>query len=209
MFPVEQQTAVQQPGIARRLYNWVLHWAETPYGLPALALLAFCESSFFPIPPDPLLIALGLAVPRRALVYALVCSASSVLGGLFGYLLGWGLWGSLGPLFFTYVPGVTPDLFAIVQTKYQQYSFWAVFTAGFTPIPYKVFTLSAGVFGVNLGVFVLASILGRSARFFLIGLLVRLFGAPVKRFIERYFNLLSIGFMVALLFGFLVLKLVF
>lgn len=207
MVPVEQHQCTQKRGTVRGLYDWVLHWAETPYGIAALAVLAFSESSFFPIPPDPLLIALGLGLPRRVFIYALVCSASSVAGGIFGYVLGWGLWGSIGQFFFTYVPGVTPEVFDIVQAKYQQYSFWAVFSAGFTPIPYKVFTLTAGIFGINLGVFLLASVLGRSARFFLIGLLIWKFGAPVKAFIERYFNLLSVVFVVLLILGFLVIKL--
>jgi membrane protein YqaA with SNARE-associated domain len=207
MLSLEQQRHIRKPGIGRRLYHWVLHWAETPYGLLALAVLAFSEASFFPIPPDPLLIALGLALPQRAFVYALVCSVSSVSGGLFGYLLGWGLWESLGQVFFAYVPGFTPEVFDLVQAKYQQYSFWAVFSAGFTPIPYKVFTLAAGVFGINLGVFLLASGLSRSARFFLIGYLIWQFGSPVKTFIERYFNLLSVVFVVLLILGFLVLKL--
>jgi membrane protein YqaA with SNARE-associated domain len=208
MIPVEQQQYLPKPGIVRRLYDWVLHWAETPYGLLALAVLAFCESSFFPIPPDPLLIALGLALPERVFVYALVCSASSILGGCFGYLLGWGLWESLGQVFFTYVPGFTPEVFEIVQAKYEKYSFWAVFSAGFTPIPYKVFTLAAGVFGINLGVFLLASGLSRSARFFLIGLLIWQFGAPIKTFIERYFNLMSVVFVILLILGFAIMKFV-
>ena len=207
MVPVEQQQHTQEPGRARRLYAWVLHWAETPYGLPALAVLAFSESSFFPIPPDPLLIALGLALPRRAMVYVLVCSVSSILGGCFGYLLGWGLWEPLSQIFFAYVPGFTPEVFEIVRAKYEQYGFWAVFSAGFTPIPYKVFTLTAGVFEINLGVFLLASGLSRSARFFLIGLLVWKFGAPIKVFIERYFNLLSVIFVVLLILGFAIIKL--
>jgi len=205
MVPIEQQHYTPHPGIVRRLYDWVLHWADTPYGIPALAVLAFSESSFFPIPPDPLVLALGLARPQRALLYALVCSASSVLGGLFGYLLGWGLWESLDQIFFTYVPGISPDVFAIVQAKYAQYTFWAVFTAGFTPIPYKVFTLAAGVFEVNLWTFVLASILGRSARFFLIAVLIWQFGTPIKQFIERYFNLLSVVFVVLLILGFTII----
>jgi membrane protein YqaA with SNARE-associated domain len=207
MFPVEQKLIVARPGILRRLYDWVLHWAETPYGFIALALLAFVESSVFPIPPDPLLIALGLALPQRAFVAACVCSVSSVLGGLFGYLLGWGLWEVLGQVFFTYVPGFTPEVFELVRMKYDQYSFWAVFTAGFTPIPYKVFTVAAGVFGVHIGVFLLASILGRSGRFFLVALLIWKYGTPIKAFIEHYFNLLSVAFVVLLFLGFLIIKL--
>ncbi len=208
MLPVEQSPALTRPGHLRRLYDWVMHWAETPYGLVALALLAFSESSFFPIPPDPLLIALGVAVPQRAFTAALVCSVSSVLGGVFGYALGWGLWETLGQVFFAYVPGFTPEVFELVRSKYEQYGFWAVFTAGFTPIPYKVFTVAAGVFGLNLGVFLVASGLSRAGRFFLIALLIWRFGAPIKTFIDRYFSLLSIVFAVLLILGFVVVKLV-
>lgn len=208
MIPMEQEHRTARPGAIRRLYDWVLHWAETPYGLVALALLAFAESSVFPIPPDPLLITLGLALPKRVFFAALVCSVSSVLGGLFGYVLGWGLWGVLGQVFFTYVPGFTPEIFELVRLKYEQYNFWAVFTAGFTPIPYKVFTVAAGVFEVNVGIFLLASVLGRSGRFFLVALLIWKFGTPIKSFIERYFNLLSLVFVALLILGFVVIKLV-
>ena len=207
MVPITQSQSTFKPGVIRRLYDWVLHWAQTPYGLIALIVVAFSESSFFPIPPDPLLIAMGLVLPQRAFFYALICSISSVLGGCFGYILGWGLWGSLEPFFFTYIPGFTPGLFETVQTKYEQYSFWVVFTAGFTPIPYKVFTLAAGVFGINLWIFLLASGLSRTARFFLIGLLIWQFGAPVKTFIDRYFNLLSVLFIILLILGFTIIKL--
>ena len=203
----EQYASKAKRGVVRRLYDWVLHWAQTPYGLVALILVAVSESSFFPIPPDPLLLALGLACPQRALGYALLCAGSSVLGGLFGYALGWSLWESLGPLFFAYVPGFTPAVFELVSVKYTQYGFWAIFSAGFTPIPYKVFTIAAGVFEVNLGVFLLASALGRSARFLLIGVLVWKFGSPIKAFVEQYFNLLSVAFVVVLLLGFAVIKL--
>ncbi len=206
MIPVEAQQYTAKISLLHRLYTWVLHWAETPYGLPALALLAFCESSFFPIPPDPLLIALALARPRRAFVYALVCSISSIAGGSFGYLLGWSLWEAVGDLFFAYVPGVTPEVFATVQAQYQRYRFWAVFSAGFTPIPYKVFTLAAGVFRINFVIFLVASSLSRAARFFLIGLLIWRFGIPVKRFIDRYFNLLSVAFVILLILGFVAIK---
>ncbi len=208
MVPITQQQRMPKPSAMRRLYDWVLHWAQTPYGLLALIVVAFSESSFFPIPPDPLLIAMGLALPQRAFVYALTCSVSSVLGGGLGYALGWGLWGSIEPIFFTYVPGFTPEVFETVRTKYEQYSFWVVFSAGFTPIPYKVFTLAAGVFGINLWIFLLASGLSRSARFFLVGFLIWRFGAPVKTFIDRYFNLLSVAFVILLILGFSVIKLV-
>ncbi len=213
---VEERSAVtsppratgSHPHVFRRLYDWVLHWAETPYGLRALALLAFSEASFFPIPPDPLLLALGLGAPPRALLYALVCAGSSVMGGLGGYLIGWKAWEALGPLFFAYVPGVTPEAFAAVGAKYAAYSFWSVFTAGFTPLPYKVFTIAAGVFRIDLGTFLLASVLSRTARFGLLGALAWYFGLPVRTFIERYFNVLSVLFVVLLFLGFLVIRFV-
>ncbi|GIX46334.1 MAG: cytochrome b561 [Candidatus Tectimicrobiota bacterium] len=205
---MSQRALPRRTNVLHRLYHWVLHWAETPYGGPALAALAFSEASFFPLPPDPLLLALGLGQPRRALWYALVCSISSVLGGLGGYLIGWGLWEAVGWLFFAYVPGVTPEAFALVGSKYHAYGFWAVFSAGFTPIPYKVFTLAAGVFRLDVGTFLLASALSRTARFGLLGALAWQFGPPVRAFIDRYFNLLSVVFVLLLLLGFAVVRFV-
>jgi len=195
--------------LIRRLYDWVLHWAETPYGAPALFLLAFVESSVFPVPPDVLLIALCITLPRRAWYYALLCSVGSLLGGMLGYLLGWGFWSLLDDFFFSYVPGFTPDLFARVQALYAEHDFWVVFAAGFTPIPYKVITIAAGVFLINFPIFVLASLIGRSARFFLVAGLIRRFGPGIRSFVDRYFNLLSLLFLILLVGGFLVVKYVF
>ena len=193
----------------RRLYDWVLHWANTPYGAPALFLLAVAESSVFPVPPDVLLIALSISLPHRAWYYATLCSIGSVVGGIFGYLLGWGFWSLLADFFFTYVPGFTPQLFARVQALYAEHDFWVVFAAGFTPIPYKVITIAAGVFLINFPVFVLASIIGRSARFFLVAGLIRRYGPGIRSFVDRYFNLLSMIFLLLLIGGFLALKYAF
>jgi membrane protein YqaA with SNARE-associated domain len=195
--------------IFRRLYDWVLHWANTPYGAPALFLLALAESSVFPVPPDVLLIALSISLPHRAWYYATICSLGSVIGGVIGYLLGWGFWSLLADFFFTYVPGFTPQLFARVQALYAEHDFWVVFAAGFTPIPYKVITIAAGVFLINFPVFVLASIIGRSARFFLVAGLIRRYGPGIRSFVDRYFNLLSLLFLILLIGGFLVLKYAF
>lgn len=126
----------------RRLYNWVLHWAETPYAVPALAILAFTESSFFPIPPDVLLIALTLSVPSNGVWYATVCSVASVLGGMAGYAIGWGFWEIVKGFFLTYV--FSEALFNQVGEYYADNAFLYIFTAAFTPIPYKVFTVAAG-----------------------------------------------------------------
>jgi len=190
-------------GPVRRLYDWVLHWAATPYGLTALVLLAVAESSVFPIPPDPLLLALCLAAPRRSFRIAAWATVGSVVGGIIGYAIGAGAWTLTSDFFFATVPGVTPDAFTSVQELYDRYDFWAVFLAGLTPLPYKVFTLSAGVFGVNFGIFVVASILSRGLRFFLVAAFVYRFGPPVARFIDRYFNLLTVVFGVLLVLGFL------
>jgi membrane protein YqaA with SNARE-associated domain len=190
----------------RWLYEWVLHWAATPYGVPALAIIAFAESSFFPVPPDVLLLALCLGAPARSFYFAVVCSISSVVGGIGGYLIGMFLWEQVHQFFFAYV--FREEVFLRVQEIYRTYDFWAVFAAGFTPIPYKVFTIAAGVFDLDFPRFVLASVLSRSARFFLVAGLIWKFGPPIKEFIDRYFNLLSVAFMVLLIGGFAVIRFV-
>jgi membrane protein YqaA with SNARE-associated domain len=195
-------------GPIRRLYDWVLHWAETPYGAPALFGLALAESSFFPIPPDPLLIALCLGAPALSLRFAANALVASVVGGIIGYGIGAGAWHLLQDWFFAYVPGVSPEAFAGVQGLYERYDFWAIFLAGLTPIPYKVFTLSAGVFSINFPVFVLASVLSRGLRFFVLASLIFHFGQPITRFIDKYFNMLAWVFGLLLIGGFLVIELV-
>jgi membrane protein YqaA with SNARE-associated domain len=188
----------------RRLYDWVLSWAETPYGTWALFLLAFCESSFFPIPPDILLIALAVAVPKKSLKYALICSAGSVLGGCFGYLIGWQFMASIGsPIVDFYGLGTKVEY---IGSLYNKYDAWAVAIAGFTPIPYKVFTIAAGIFKINFSVFVLTSLLSRSARFFIVGGLIYIFGPKIQGFIDKYFNILAVAFTVLLVLGFVVIK---
>lgn len=196
----------QKPGVIRRLYDWVLHWADTPYGTPALGILSFAESSFFPVPPDVLLIALGIGKPKRAFFYALVCSLASVAGGVVGYLIGAGLWSLLANFFFTYIPGFTPEVFAKVEALYREWGFVAVLIAGFTPIPYKVFSIASGVLGMGLPLFALASALSRSARFFIVSAMIYFFGEPIKKVIDKYFNLLSILFVILLIGGFFAIK---
>ena len=197
----------KRSGPVRQLYDWVLHWAETPYGGPALFVLALAESSFFPIPPDPLLIALCLGAASRSLRFALIATSASVLGGMIGYGIGAGAWDLAEPWFYQYVPGVSPEAFEQVQVQYDRWDFWAIFFAGLTPIPYKVFTLSAGVFSINFGIFVVASVLSRSIRFFVLAGLIFKFGKPIGSFIDRYFNLLAWIFGILLLGGFLVVEL--
>ena len=192
----------------RPLYDWVLHWADTPYGLQALAILALAESSFFPIPPDPLLIALCLGATGRALRFAAVTTIASVVGGLLGYAIGAVVWGSVSGFFFEYVPGVTPEAFASVQGLYDRWDFWAVFMAGLTLIPYKVFTISAGVFAINFPVFVLASVLSRGLRFFLLAGLIYLYGESIRSFVDRYFNLLTWIFALIFVLGFVLIPVI-
>lgn len=195
-----------RPNPIRKLYDWVLHWADTPYGVLALFLIAFAESSFFPLPPDPLLLALCLGAAKRSLRFAAIATLASVAGGVLGYALGAGAWTLLEPWFFSYVPGVSQEAFDGVQAFYNEHGFAAVFLAGLTPIPYKVFTLASGVFGINFGSFLLASILSRGFRFFLIAGLVYKFGAPIERFIDQHFDKLVILFSLLFVGGFLVIE---
>lgn len=187
-----------------RLYGWVLHWAKTPYGTWALFILAFSESSFFPIPPDVLLIALSVVLPKKSLRYALVCSVGSILGGCFGYLIGWQFMATVGDAIIRFYGLI--DKYEYIQQLYSLYDAWVVGIAGFTPIPYKVFTITAGAFRINFAVFLIASAVSRSARFFIVGGLIYLFGPKIESFIERYFNPLAIAFVILLILGFVVIK---
>ena len=192
----------------RRLYDWVIHFAQTPYGLWALFVLSFAESSFFPIPPDVLLGPLALGAPKKWFRFALACSVASVLGGVLGYCIGMFAWGAIGPWVFQHFAWakITEENFAIFAQKYAQYGFWVVFTCGFTPLPYKVCTISAGVAGISFPGFLVASALSRSARFFLVAGLMGWKGERIRPFVERYFNWLSLAFVGLLIGGFLVIK---
>lgn len=191
----------------RRLYDWVLHWAKTPAAERALFLIAFVESSVFPIPPDVLLIAMALSHREKWFRYGTICLVGSVLGGLTGYLIGWGVWEVVDQWFFQYV--FSEATFEKVRGLYARYDFWVVFTAAFTPIPYKVFTIAGGVCRINLVSFFIASLLGRGGRFFLVAGLLRIFGEPVQAFIEKYFNWLTYAFAAALIGGFLAIRYLF
>ena len=217
----------KKPGIIRRLYNWVLSWAETPYGTPALFGLSFAESSFFPIPPDVLQIALSASKPRRAYWYATVSLTGTVLGALLGYYIGFMLWHVLENFFYTYLFSrenfayVAGDAAAGIDRtdpdspyfdtpaqigQYHAHGFWAVFFGAVTPIPYKIFTIAAGVCQISLPLFIFASILGRGCRFYAVASLLFFFGEKVKVWIDKYFNILSFVFGVLLIGGFIALK---
>jgi membrane protein YqaA with SNARE-associated domain len=190
----------------RRLYDWVLHWAETPHAVGALAVLAFAEASFFPVPPDVLLIAMCLGRPKRGMRFAALCSAASVLGGLAGYGIGAALWSQVDTWFYRFVPGFNPARFAQVAALYREYGVLVVFTAGFTPIPFKLFTVASGVLAMPLLPFLGAALVGRAGRFFLVAGLILVFGDPVRGFIDRYFNWLALLFTVLLAGGVLAVR---
>jgi len=182
------------------LKEWTVSWAQSENAVFALFGLAFAESSFFPIPPDLLLIVMSLNSPGHALSYALVCTAGSTVGGAFGYGLGKGGGRPLLKRF------VSERKIRLVHDYFRKYEAWAIGIAGFTPIPYKIFTLSAGVFYIDFVKFILVSLVSRGARFFLVAGLIALFGEYITGFIERYFNLLSILFVVLLVGGFYAVK---
>jgi len=196
----------------RKLYDWVLKWSESKYGPLALFVLAFSESSFFPIPPDVLLIALALGARKKSFQFALICSLASIAGGLLGYSIGHYLWwnggaySTIAHFFFNNIPGFNEGIFTSIQHQYSEYGFMIIFTAGFTPIPYKIFTISAGAFNINLPLFIIASAISRSARFFLVAGLIWKFGNPIKDFINKYFNVLSTIFTILLIGGFILIK---
>ena len=188
----------------KKLYFWVLHWADTPYALPMLFLLSFAESSFFPIPPDVLLIAICFSTPTKWFKLALWCTLGSVLGGLLGYGIGWGLWESVGEPIVAFYHG--EPIMEKVKMWYETYGFWGILVAAVTPIPYKVFTIASGTMHFDMVQFIFASVIGRGFRFFCVALLIRFFGAKVKPFLEKHFDLTLIVFMVLLILGFVSIK---
>lgn len=195
---------VRRGGPIRRLYEWVLGWADRPTGPVALFSLSFAESFFFPIPPDPLLMALALGRPKRAYWFALLTTIGSVLGGIGGYYIGLMLFEQFGRPVLEFYGAM--GKFEQVGELYRENLVLALGTAGFTPIPYKVFTIAAGAFVIPLLPFIVVSAVSRGLRFFLVAALIHRFGAPVKAFIDRYFNLLTVVFVVLIVLGFYVVR---
>jgi membrane protein YqaA with SNARE-associated domain len=190
------------------MYNWVESFSTRPGALWALFLIAFMESSFFPIPPDVLLIALAVAMPRKSMHFAAVCAAGSVLGGMFGYFIGYELMDLVGrPIVEFYN---AEEYWVKIEEAYRgPIGVWFLVAAAFTPIPYKVATIAAGATLMPFLPFVIASAVGRAARFFLVAGLIWKFGPSIKTFIEKYFDRLSIAFVVLLVLGFVAVKYVF
>lgn len=188
----------------RSLYDWTISLAEHPRALWALALVAFVESSVFPIPPDILMIPMIIAAPSRAFVIAGVAMVASVLGGMLGYLIGWGFFESIGrPVLEFYGKDAYFDGFA---TRYNDYGAWAVLIAGITPFPYKVITILSGTTGLSLPVFIFASVIARGFRFFVLAGLLWKFGPPIRDFIERRLGLMFTLFIILLIGGFAAVK---
>ena len=203
----EKQETGDKPkrrGWMRRLYDWVLHWAETPYGAWALGILSVMESSFFPVPPDPLLIVLVLGKRTKAMFYAALTTITSAVGGVGGWLIGMFLMDLVGHRIIDFYGA--QEQFNYVQEMYNEWGVWFLFTAALTPIPYKVFTIASGAFGMSIVPFFIVSLIGRGLRFFVVSGLIYLFGPPIQRFIDKYFNLLAILFVVLLVGGFAAVK---
>ncbi len=191
----------------RRLYDWTMGLAGHRHALPALALVSFIESSLFPVPPDILIIPMVLAARSRAWRIAVVATVASVLGGLLGYAIGAGLYETIGrPVLDFYGYGAKFESF---REAYNEWGAWIVAGAGFTPFPYKVITIASGVTGLDLAVFMLASLISRGARFFLLAALLWYFGPPIRRFIEANLPLLATLFFVLLFGGFLAARYLF
>ena len=197
---------VGAPGLIRRLYDVCMEWISGRHGEWILFLIAFVESSFFPLPPDVFLIAMCVAIPTKSFRYAAICSVGSVLGGAFGYGLGFWFMDGIGMSIVEWY-GLN-ERYDIVQQYFKEYDVWIVGTAGFTPIPYKLFTITAGFVHSNFITFMAVSLMARAARFFLVAGLIWKFGPQIKTFINRYFNILSIAFVVLLAAGFLLIKIV-
>lgn len=190
--------------IIRRLYDWTLRIAAHRHARVGLFGLAFAESSVFPLPPDLVLIPMCIAERQKAFLYAGICTLGSVLGGICAYFIGLLLYDTIGVRileFYGY-----QEQFSHFQGLYNEWGAWIVLAGGFTPIPYKLITIASGVTQMNLGAFILFSVIGRASRFFLVAALLWKFGAPIKDFIEKYMGWLTIIFFVLLIGGFVVIK---
>jgi membrane protein YqaA with SNARE-associated domain len=191
----------------KQLYDKVIALSASRYALPALAAVSFAESSFFPVPPDIMLVPMALAQPQKARLYALVCTVASVLGGLVGYAIGALLYDTVGHwLISVYGYGAGVEAF---RAAYAKWGAWIILIKGMTPIPYKIVTIASGFAGYNLLAFFLLSIVTRGLRFFLEAELLRIYGEPIRGFIENRLTLVTTGFVAAVIGGFLIARYAF
>ena len=180
----------------KRTYNWTLEKAQHKNAKWYLSLISFVESSFFPIPPDILLIPMALASKANALFYAFICTLFSVLGGILGYAIGYFFYNSVGIYIVEFYH--LENSFNIFEDYYKEFGILIVLGAGITPFPYKFITIASGVFGLNIFLFIIVSIIGRGLRFYLIAILLYFFGEKIKLIIDKYFNILTIVFFILL-----------
>ena len=190
--------------LLRKLYDWTLEKSNHPKASWFLGIISFIESSFFPIPPDIILIPMVIANRLKAWTYAFICTVSSVLGGILGYFIGYFFYNSIGILILSYYS--LDNQFANFESYYKDLGFWIVLGAGFTPFPFKFITIASGLFGLNIFLFIAVAFLARGLRFFLLAGLIKLFGDFIIKFIDKYFNILAIIFFIVLFGSFIILK---
>ena len=190
--------------VIRKIYDWMGSKVDSKYADWWLIFLFFIESSFFIIPVDPLLILYCVTNSNRSFYYATIATAASVVGGVFGYLIGAVLWKSIGIVLVKWI--ITEETFYHLVKKYKIYQNWAVFIAGFAPVPYKAVTISAGFCNLPIIPFIVVSIIGRGGRFFLVAAAIRLWGVHIKNIIDRYFNQLVVAFAALVVFSIWILK---
>lgn len=190
-----------------KIRQWTLKWADSKHSAAALFFLAFAEASFFPVPPDVLLIGILAISSVKWWRYALICVAGSVVGGMFGYVIGWAFYEAIGQRVVD-LYNLQPAVDAI-GLKYSQHAFLTVFTAAFTPIPFKLITITAGLFKVSFWQVVIASVIGRGARFFMVALFLRIFGKKFNGLVVKYFNALSLAAFIFVIIGFAAVKFIF
>ena len=191
--------------LLRSLYNWTLKKAEHKYSSWVLSIVSFAESSFFPIPPDVLLIPMIIAKRTKAWTYAFICTLSSVFGGVIGYAIGFFLFNSIGILIVEFYH--LTNSFNTFENYYKEYGILIVLGAGFTPFPFKFITIASGVFSLNIFLFIFTAFIARGFRFYLLAILLFIFGEKIKFLIDKYFNILAVLFFILLIGSFMLIKL--
>ncbi len=191
--------------LLRSLYNWTLKKAEHKYSSWVLSIVSFAESSFFPIPPDVLLIPMIIAKRTKAWTYAFICTLSSVFGGVVGYAIGFFLFNSIGILIVEFYH--LTNSFNTFENYYKEYGILIVLGAGFTPFPFKFITIASGVFSLNIFLFIFTAFIARGFRFYLLAILLFIFGEKIKFLIDKYFNILAVLFFILLIGSFMLIKL--
>lgn len=188
----------------RKLYNWTMELAAHKHSDWALAAVSFIESSIFPIPPDAMLVPMCIARRQKAFHYAAICTIASVIGGLFGYAIGYFFFETWGRHILE-IYGMT-EKFSALQEKYDMYGGWIIFAKGLTPFPYKILTILSGVMHMSLAIFIVSSVACRSLRFFIVAGLLWKYGAPIQIFIEKYLTWVALAFLALIVGGFMALK---